>query len=228
MTDDLGKLPGDDDKAPKRKGLRRLRKAERTLQKQAQQYEEQRKHEQPIKGKAVKGAVTPIAGAPTVVPSATGGGRQWNRRHWKAVGLPDLVQTMLVAGQEPNKRDSGDQANGTAGGRSILGATATPGEAAARRGSSKVKDVAQDGKQKGKGSGAGKGKQVAATEGNGDDEEGDNSDARREAEVQRWAEGLREALERETYVTTAHRVAVAARDSIVLQLVDQIKVRTGV
>ena len=37
MVDDLGKLPEDDDLEPKRKGLRRLRKADRAFQKQDQQ-----------------------------------------------------------------------------------------------------------------------------------------------------------------------------------------------
>ncbi|CAN0107051.1 unnamed protein product, partial [Laminaria digitata] len=36
MADDLGKLPEDDDLEPKRKGLRRLRKADRAFQKQEQ------------------------------------------------------------------------------------------------------------------------------------------------------------------------------------------------
>lgn len=227
LADDLGKLPGDDDMAPKRKGLRRLRKADRALQKQAQQHEEQRQQEQqPIKGKVTKGVtIETNCAPPTVVPSATGEGRQWDRRHWSAAGLSDLVQTMVVAVREPTNGNSGGLADSNTDGKLIVDAVPTPGEA--RGGSSKGKDFAQDGKQKGKGSGGGKGTQLAATAANGDEEEGENHEARREAEVRRWAEGLREALERETYVTTAHRVTVAARDTIVLQLVDRTKVRMG-
>lgn len=83
------------------------------------------------------------------------------------------------------------------------------------------------------GKGAGKGKEPAAGAGGaaaqGEEESDEVAAARkqreeREADVKVWAEGLRRALEGETFVTTAHRAAVAARDAIVVGLAERTKV----
>lgn len=224
MAGDLGKLPGDDKMAPKRKGLRRLRKADRALQKQAQQHEE----ELPVGGKGRKDTMsTPDnSTAPTAVtPSAIGNGRRWGRRHWKVTDLSDLVQILIAAVREPTDEGSLDKVKNDEG--AVVGdAAPVPEEVPVRGGgNSKAKDSVQAGKQKGKSAGGGgKGKQVAATTVNLEEDEGGSDEARREAEVRDWEERIQLALERETFVTTAHRAMVAARDAVVSQLVGRTQV----
>ncbi|CAM9618005.1 unnamed protein product [Scytosiphon promiscuus] len=98
MADDLGTLPGDEDLEPKRKGLRRLRKADRAfLKQQNRDSEAAATASAPAGGK--NKPLTDVADE-TGLPPSTGGrgeGRQWHRRRWKTAGLDDLVRVVLAA-----------------------------------------------------------------------------------------------------------------------------------
>lgn len=236
MADDLAKLPGDDDLEPKRRGLRRLRKAERVFLKQQQQ-------------KKQAGAGAEETGVPSSTDSR-GKGRQWDSRRWRASGLSDLARVVLAAAiatthttgggstatavdfsavlERLTATDAAAKVVGEAGDeKSAVDAAAAappPGQGASGKGGKKGKGAAT----------AAKGKEAAkgptTTEGDGEDEEAAaarRQKEEREADVKAWAEGLREALEGETFVTTAHRVAVAARDTIVSGLADRSKVQIG-
>lgn len=263
MVDDLGKLPEDDDLEPKRKGLRRLRKADRAFQKQEQQNQaadakppaaaaggERRKSASRVAPPPVS-AVAQDKGDEELAPSRHGRGRFWARRSWKATGLTDLSRVLLAAGETAaasaaavaagvegdaaitvdfNKIlqgvDSGvvaaskdtDEAAVAAAPAGKNGGNGAPATAQARKGSKKEK----------KGPGKGKGAATAAA-GAGDEEEGEEAVAKRqkesrEADVKGWAKALRAALEEETFVTTAHRAAVATRDAMFTKLADRTKV----
>lgn len=245
MRDDLDKLPGDDDLEPKRKGLRRLRKAERALQKKEQQP-------QPTATSTLAAAAGRNKSTVTTQPATTttpdkgysiggtptqGRGRQWERRRWKAPGLPDVTCILLAAGRvtaEPAEGGDADKGFNTVLDGINLDAIAaennaaagTSGVAVGTGGKGATASRASKGGKKGKG--GAKAKEVAAAAGK--DGEGEEQAAarrrkeERETDVMGWAEGLRQALEEETFVTTAHRAAVAARDAILSKLADRTKV----
>lgn len=249
MVDDLAKLPGDHGFEQKRRGLRRLRKAERAFLKQQQQQQEQvpaAATSQPggsrKKSVAAAAAAAGATAEETCTPARTdsrGRGRQWDSRRWRASGLSDLARVVLAAATATaTVRDStaavvnfsavlegltADAGKVTGGGdeKSAAAEAAAPPPPGP--------GVSSKSGKKGKGAAA-KGKEVAkgpATEGQGEDEEmaaARRQKEEREADVKAWAEGLREALEGETFVTTAHRAAVAARDAIVSGLADRSKV----
>lgn len=257
MGDDLGKLPGDDDEEPKRKGLRRLRKAERALQKQARLQDEALA--EPVTsggGRKKSAAVAAINDAnndgPGIDTTATntlkGQGRQWGRRKWKAKGLSDLARVLLAATTVVEATaattaawDESDSENNNAVAvdfDAIFDSTECDLDATPCDTSSAVADAAV-GKGKGaaavtKGGKTKKGvgtKEASAVIGDAGEEESEEDAAarrrkeEREAEVKGWAEGVRTALEDETFVTTAHRAAVAARDEILEALADRTRVR---
>lgn len=243
MVDDLAKLPGDDDLEPKRRGLRRLRKAERTfLKQQQQQPQASATAGQPGGKKAVVaaavGATTDDASLPQSADTR-GTGRQWGRRCWRTSDLEDLARVVLTArtivesvapaGNSTNLKFSAvleglcTDAAKTAEPAEESGKSAVEAAAATSGGSRGGK-----GGKKGKGGGKGKEAAVNATA-HGEEESEEAAMARkkkeeREAEVKGWSDGLRTALEGETFVTTAHRAAVAARDAIVRQLTNRTKV----
>ncbi|CAM9994115.1 unnamed protein product, partial [Ectocarpus sp. 12 AP-2014] len=246
MVDDLGKLPGDDDLEPKRRGLRRLRKAERTFLKQQQQQEASIAASQPAGGRKKSAAAATAANANDGddggLPSRTdmrGKGRQWERRRWRTIGLSDLTRVMLAAGTTAEA--TGGVASATENFRAVLAgldagdstkivAGADDEASIAREQSVAGKGTGASSKANGKkGKGGGKGKQAAAAAEAEEVEEDDGVAAAkrraadREAEVKTWAEGVREALEAETFVTTAHRAAVATRDEIISGLADRTK-----
>lgn len=248
MVDDLGKLPGDDDLEPKRRGLRRLRKAERTFLKQQQQQEASIAASQPGGGRKKSAAAAPAATADDGdggLPSRTdmrGKGRQWERRRWRAKGLSDLTRVMLAAGTTTEA--TGGMISATEHFRAVLAGLDADDSTKVVAGADEAsiakeptvagKGAAASSKANGKkGKGGGKGKQAAAGAGAEEVEEDDGVAAAkrraadREADVKAWAEGVREALEGETFVTTAHRAAVAARDEIILGLADRTKVRSA-
>eukprot|EP00903_Cladosiphon_okamuranus_P015016 g13894.t1 len=249
MVDDLGKLPGDDDLEPKRRGLRRLRKAERAFLKQ------QEEQGSAIAGRpggsrkrstaaTAAGAKADDVGQPKST-DARGKGRQWDRRCWRTRDLHRLARVVLaartiVAAEAP-------AAGAAAGDTSALkfsavldgldadAAKATEPVAEDRKSATEVAMTggSSGGNKGGKGGkkakGGGKGKEAASSAVADGQEENDAAEIarrrkeEREDEVRVWTEGLREALEGETFVTTAHRVAVAARDAIVLELADKTK-----
>ncbi|CAM9400850.1 unnamed protein product [Ectocarpus fasciculatus] len=245
MVDDLGKLPGDDDLEPKRRGLRRLRKAERTFLKQQQQQEASIAASQPAGGGKKSAAAAAAAtddDGDSGLPSRTdmrGKGRQWDHRRWRTIGLSDLTRVMLAAGTTTEA--TGGMTSTTENFRAVLAsldadnstkvvAGADDEASIAREPTVAGKGTAASSKTNGKkGKGGGKGKQAAAGAGAEEVEEDEGVAAAkrraadREAEVKVWAEGVREALESETFVTTAHRAAVAARDEIMLGLADRTK-----
>lgn len=266
MVDDLAKLPGDDDLEPKRRGLRRLRKAERAFLKQQQQLQQQEQGSSAAAGggrKKSTAAASAAAGASTVgeagLPQSTdarGKGRQWERRCWRSNGVDNLTLVVLAAGtiaattvtagaKGPMTGDSTTLRFETvlerlaADAAKAQQATAEEGNAAeakppAKRGESGGGGSGGGGNKGGKGGkkggkGAGKGKEASAAGGataEGEEESDEVAAARkqkedREADVKAWAEGLCRALEGETFVTTAHRAAVAARDTIVLGLAER-------
>lgn len=99
-------------------------------------------------------------------------------------------------------------------------------EPPAKRGSKAAAGASKTGK-KSKAGGKGKG---GAADKAAESEPDEAAAARRkveerEAGVRAWAEELRAALERETFLTTSHRAAVAARDAIILEVADRTKVR---
>lgn len=252
MVDDLAKLPGDDDLEPKRRGLRRLRKAERAFLKQQQQEQQASATASQPGGRRKKSAAAATAGATAddiCLPQsadARGKGRQWDRRCWRTSGLHDLARVVLaartiVASVAPAVGAAvGDSAalrlsavlEGlvadavkatepvTEDGKHSVEAVATGGGSSSTKG----------GKGGKKAKGGGKGKEAASgAAADGEEENEDAAIARRqkderEAEVRSWAEGLRKSLEGETFVTTAHRAAVATRDAIVSELADRTKV----
>lgn len=255
MADDLAKLPGDDDLEPKRRGLRRLRKAERAFLKQ-QEQQGSATAGQPAGGgrkKSAAAAAGAAAGATAddvCQPQSTdarGKGRQWDRRCWRASGLHDLARVVLAA--RTIVASEAPAAGATAGDSHALtfcavleglGADAAKAtEPVAEDEKSAVEAVStgsgSGGNKGGKGGkkakGGGKGKEAAsAAAADGQEENEEAAIARkqkqeRETEVRAWTEGLRESLEGETFVTTAHRAAVAARDAIILELADKTKVR---
>ena len=252
MADDLAKLPGDDDLEPKRRGLRRLRKAERAFLKQ-QEQQGSATAVQPGGGGRKKSAAAAAAGdmADDVCqPQSTdtrGKGRQWGRRCWRTSGLHDLARVVLaartiVASEAPTAGTTTGDSNALTFSAVFdgLGADAAKaGEPAAEDEKSAFEAAATGGGSGGnkggkggkKAKGGAKGKDAAsAAAADGQEENDEAATARRrkqerEAEVRAWTEGLREALEGETFVTTAHRAAVAARDAIVLELADKTKVR---
>eukprot|EP00904_Undaria_pinnatifida_P004042 jgi/Undpi1/13639/HiC_scaffold_9.g03293.m1 len=109
MADDLGRLPEDDDLEPKRKGLRRLRKADRAFLKQQNQAADSKP---PAVGGGGAGerrksagrvspppsGIAPDKGGEEESESRQGRGRYWARRSWKATGLTDLSRVLLAAG----------------------------------------------------------------------------------------------------------------------------------
>ncbi|CAM9880824.1 unnamed protein product, partial [Pylaiella littoralis] len=107
MVDDLAKLPGDHGFEQKRRGLRRLRKAERAFLKQQQQQQEQvsaAATSQPggsrKKSVAAAAAAAGATAEETCTPARTdsrGRGRQWDSRRWRASGLSDLARVVLAA-----------------------------------------------------------------------------------------------------------------------------------
>lgn len=250
MADDLAKLPGDDDLEPKRRGLRRLRKAERVFLKQQEQHGSAAAGQpggsrKKSAGSAATGATADDACQPQSTDTR-GKGRQWVRRCWRMSGLHDLARVVLaartiVASEEP-------AAGATAGNSTALrfsavleelGADAAKAtEPAAEDGKSTVEAPATGGGSGGnkvgkggkKAKGGGKGKEAASGAAADVQEESDEAAIARKqkeervAEVRSWTEVLREMLEGETFVTTAHRAAVAARDTIVLELADKTKV----
>lgn len=248
MVDDLAKLPGDDDFEPKRRGLRRLRKAERAFLKQQEQGQHGSATAGQPGGSRKKSAA--VASADDVcVPQSTddrGKGRQWDHRCWRTSGLHDLARVMLAA--RTIVASVAPAAGATASGSAVLrfsavleglGADASkatepaaedgraPLEAAATGGGSGGNKGGKGGK---KSKGGGKGKEAASGAAADGQEENDEAvtarrqKEEREAEARAWMEGLRTALEKETFVTTAHRAAVAARDAIVLELAENTKV----
>ncbi|CAM9256084.1 unnamed protein product [Ectocarpus sp. 12 AP-2014] len=246
MVDDLGKLPGDDDLEQKRRGLRRLRKAERTFLKQQQQQEASIAASLPAGGGKKSAAAATAANADDGddggLPSRTGmrgKGRQWERRRWRTIGLSDLTRVMLAA--RTTTEATGEVASATENFRAVLAGLDAGDSAKIVAGADDEASIAREPSVAGKGTGAsskangkkgkggGKGKQAAAA---ADAEEVEEDDgvaaakrraADREAEVKTWAEGVREALEAETFVTTAHRAAVATRDEIISGLADRTK-----
>ncbi|CBJ30237.1 conserved unknown protein [Ectocarpus siliculosus] len=246
MVDDLGKLPGDDDLEPKRRGLRRLRKAERTFLKQQQQQEASIADSQPAGGSKKSTAAATAAAADDGddggLPSRTdmrGKGRQWERRRWRTIGLSDLTRVILAAGTTTEA--TAGMASATESFRAVLAGLDAGDSTKVVAGADDEASIAREPTVAGKGTGAsskangkkgkggGKGKQAAAAAGAEEVEEDDGVAAAkrraadREAEVKTWAEGVREALEAETFVTTAHRAAVATRDEIILGLADRAK-----
>lgn len=228
MVDDLGKLPGDEDLVPKRKGLRRLRKAERALQKQEQELKQRQPATTPPPKGGRKSSVKCTAEAtpqPTIIPSAAAGeGRQWHRRSWKMENLlSDLAHALLTvaAGATTTNNEVSHNPEGA-----LVGAKPVEDSRTTTAGGTKIPSAQPRGK-KGKEKGRGKGDDTADGGGGEGEEAAATRRARedREAEVRVWIEGLRETFERETYVTTAHRVAVATRDRIVVDLVDRTNVR---
>lgn len=249
MVDDLGKLPGDDDLEPKRRGLRRLRKAERTFLKQQQQQEASIAASQPAGGRkksaAAATAATADDGDDGGLPSRTdmrGKGRQWERRRWRTIGLSDLTRVMLAAGTTTEA--TGGMTSATENFRAVLAGLDAGDSTKVVAGADDESSIAREPTVAGKGTGAsskangkkgkggGKRKQAAAAAGTEEVEEDDGVAAAkrraadREAEMKTWAEGVREALEAETFVTTAHRAAVATRDEIILGLADRTKVQS--
>lgn len=216
MTDDLGKLPGDDEVVPKRKGLRRLRKAERALNKQHEEQEgRQQQRASTVKSAAKDDKGADPASVPSpIVPAVPGQGRQWDRRKWKVAGLPELVQSILGAEGNVASNSITDGVQSAESAKAAIDST--------------TKQVAPEEDKKAKGKKGPKPKDVAPMANVVEEEENiaraNRLRREREAEVQAWAESLRKVLETETYVTTAHRVAVAARDSITLELANQTKV----
>lgn len=245
MVDDLAKLPGDDDLEPKRRGLRRLRKAERAFLKQQQQQKQAPAAATSQPGGSRKKSIAAPAGATaeeTGVPPSTdsrGTGRRWDSRRWRASGLSDLARVVLAAVTAITTA-AGSTAAVVGFSAMLEGLTADAAKVAEKAADEKsaAKSVAPPppgpvantkGGKKGKGAAA-KGKEAIkgpTTEGEREDEElaaARRQKEEREAEVKAWAEGLRETFEGETFVTTAHRAAVAARDAIVLGLADRSKV----
>lgn len=248
MTDDLGRLPGDDALPPKRKGLRRLRKAERVRQKQQQQQPEAQQEEETSEtrksrssssgGEGRGGALGDESAAPGVALASTGGGRQWDRRSWRAAGLAELAQALLgVERDEDAERSTGEDGGGLRDKEGRAGPSKDSKCAAAAAAAADVckKEVAPEpgnkkgaGKARAKQADAAKQKASAAVEAAAEEEDPLERakrlrEERREG-VGRWAQGLRVALETETHVTTAHRVAAATRDAIILELADRTKV----
>lgn len=253
MVDDLAKLPGDEDLEPKRRSLRRLRKAERAFLKQQEQEQGSTAAGQP--GESRKKSAAAADGAATTVDDvclpqssdARGKGRQWGRRCWRTNGLHDLARVLLAArttvasvppasgataGDSSSAVRFSDVLEGLGVDETKAAETAAEGgkpgvEAGSTGGGSGVNKGAKGGK---KAKGGGKGKEAAGgAAADGQEENDEAAIARkrkeeREAEVRIWIEGMRDALEGETFVTTAHRAAVAARDSIVLELADKTKV----
>lgn len=124
-----------------------------------------------------------------------------------------------------------DTAKGTEVGNgkgSAAGSSSEP--ATGRRGTNKA---AGAGKGGGKKKGAGKGNAKEAVGAAEDEKEAEPEEVimarrereEREANVRAWVEGFREDLEGETFVTTAHRAAVATRDTIISELTRSTKVR---
>lgn len=234
MYDDLGKLPGDDDLEPKRKGLRRLRKAERTLLKQ-QQETQALAATPPIAGRGKTKSIDTVTDANVSDGSVTQGqGRNWERRQWRAAGLSNLVKVLLAAGETVAGRDASLDFSVVLDGISLDNVAeedSSPSLASTAVGGSAVKAApavssAKGGKKGRKGS---KGKEIVADEG-GQGEEGEEETARRkkeerEANMKAWTKDVREAFGQETFVTTAHRAVVATRDTIILEMVDKTTVR---
>lgn len=250
MVDDLAKLPGDDDLEPKRRGLRRLRKAERAFLKQQEQHGSVIPGQ--LGGSKKKPAAPAAAGATaddicqSESTDARGRGRQWDSRCWRTRGLHDLARVVLAA--RTAAASEAPAAGATAGDSAALrfsavleglgAAAATATEPAAEAGKLVTEAAATGGGSGGnkggkggkKAKGGGKGKEAASSAAADGQEENDEAaiarrqKEERENEVRIWTEGLREALEGETFVTTAHRAAVAARDAILLELVDRTKV----
>ena len=255
MVDDLAKLPGDDDLEPKRRGLRRLRKAERAFLKRQQQQQQQEQKSsaaagQPAGGRRKSAAAASAAAAgsatdETSLPQSTdarGKGRQWERRHWRTNGASDLTLVVLAAGTiaaatagDSTAPSFGTVLEGLAADAAKAEQAATEEETSAAETPATKGGGGGGGNKGGKGGkkakGAGKGKEPAGggAAAEGEEESDEVAAARkqkeeREADVKAWAEGLREALEGETFVTTAHRAAVAERDAILVGLAERAKV----
>ena len=262
MADDLGKLPEDDDLEPKRKGLRRLRKADRAFQKQEQQNQtaETKPQAAASGGGERRKSASRIAPPPSsslaqdkddegVASSRQGRGRFWARRGWKATGLTDLSRILLAAGATAAAAVGAAGVGGdatTVDFNTFLESVELEIAAAAANDKDEATVIAalagKDGgnrapaaqagkgsKKEKKGPGKGKGGATAAAAAGGE-EEGEEAVARRqkesrEADVKDWVKALRAALEDETFVTTAHRAAVATRDAMFTNLVDRTKVQ---
>lgn len=183
MSDDLGKLPGDDDVEPKRKGLRRLRKAERALQKQEQARREKQQSLDTTTGggggggkgggKGKSNSTTPPPQPADDDSGATGeeslAGRQWQRRRWKASGLTELAQVLLSAGEAASSAGRGatpdvtkcdtpktidvNNAKGTEDGSRKASTAGSNEPASGRRGTNKAAGAGKGGKKKGTGKG---------------------------------------------------------------------------
>lgn len=246
MCDDLGKLPGDDKLEPKCKGLRRLRKAERSLLKNEQQNQPPTPAAPPASGRSGKKSTVTVpppsatAAADTnasIGPTAKGEGRHWERRRWRTTGLSNLARVLLAAGATVAAAEDAtvDFCAIFDGVKVDVAAADHKGDTTAGDNGDKTAPATSGGKKGKKRKGSGKDKETTAVdEGEGGREEGEEQAAakkkkeEREADVLAWAERVRGAFEGETFVTTAHRAAVAARDAIVVELADRTKVRLGV
>lgn len=236
MSDDLGKLPGDDDRETKRKGLRRLRKAHRASLRQET-------HDEPSPSADVKRkkASSKKHRAPATTDrgdddqgigaiqdaSIRGKGRQWVRRKWKAEGLPDLARVILASVTAAG--DLSINFSTLFDSTSVKDATPKEGEAPESASSGMAGNKTQAVAKSKKGDKKGKAKEkVSAHKEVADEETPEAVEARkkeeRRVEVRAWAEELRGKLEEETYLTTAHRAVVAARDSFIAELTEKTKV----
>ncbi|CAM9186768.1 unnamed protein product [Discosporangium mesarthrocarpum] len=214
MVDDLGHLPGDELVNTKRKGLKRLRKAERALQR-----------------KETSGAPSSSLSPPTNTNSNDGGaphvGRHWSRRKWKPADVSALAHLLqgasLLPPQPGGKSDTrvvgGVEKDDAArvGGGALHASAPLPSSAIKGKGGDVIEGKTAKGKEKEgkpvaskgvKGSEAGPAERAAV--------EGRANDGGKEADAEAWVEGLRGSMEVETFVTTAHRAAVAARDRALL------------
>lgn len=238
MSDDLGKLPGDDDRETKRKGLRRLRKADRAFLRQETHDEPSPTADVKRKKPSSKKQRAPVTaergdedqGIGAIQDASTRGkGRQWVRRKWRAEGLPDLARVVLasvtaagdlsvnfgtILGTTSVKDVTPEEGEAPGSASSGIAGNKTPAVAKSKKGSKKSKAKEKVPVQK----------EVA------DEETPEAAEARKKEErragVRAWAEELRGKLEEETFLTTAHRAVVAARDSFIAELTQKTKVTT--
>lgn len=236
MSDDLGNLPGDDDRETKRKGLRRLRKADRAFLRQETQdepspttdvkWKKSSFKKQRAPGTAERGnddqGIGPVQDA-----STRDKGRQWARRKWRAEGLPDLARVILATVTAVG--DLSVHFNTILDNTSVKDVIPEKGEAPGSASSGKVGDKTPAVLNTKKGSKKGKAKEkVLAQKEVADEETPEVAEARKKEEhragVRAWAEELRGKLEEETFLTTAHRAVVAARDSFIAELTEKTKV----
>ena len=260
MGDDLGKLPGDEDQEIKRKGLRRLRKADRAFLRQ-EKHEQQSPLPKPTKDGRKKPATkterdlvigkdeaTTSRDGADKDPSSQGEGRQWDHRKWRTSGLSDLTRVVLSAATAASaegpsvdfiailksttidiiapEEDSDPSALLAGGAGSSKGGK--KGNAMKKEKKAVPKEAMKK-EKKAVPKEAMKKERKAVPKEVVNEEPPEVVEARKRAEEQKaevraWEEELRGAFEEETFVTTAHRALVAARDAFVTELTEKTKV----